>query len=110
MGKHKMRRCPSCNRNRPTFVIKKKKCDVCSVEVEREVNSALPQVLRWKDVKAKCRKLIQETDWALLPDIVADGEISKERQQKIRTYRKALRDIKNGPERNHAEIDWPPPP
>lgn len=110
MAKHKTKKCPNCKRIRPVFVIEKEKCDICRVETKRQEQAESPKVKSWKDIKAKCRKALRDTDWALASDVVEDGEITKKTQNRYRLYRKKIRAIKNGPETPAKNINWPKPP
>lgn len=58
----------------------------------------------WVLVRQKRDKLLQDSDWTQLPDVVMDAGL----QQQWKTYRQQLRDITAQPD--PFNIVWPTPP
>jgi hypothetical protein len=93
--------CPTCDRERPEFVIKDDKCDWCRAEDARETYR--PHEFDMSDLRAERDRRLTATDWTQLTDV------PEPTRNRWRPYRQALRDLPaNVPDL--AQVKWPQPP
>lgn len=87
---------------------------VFGIELAGKYRASTPITVRfcdleqcWEELRAERKRLLAETDWAVLPD----SPLSEEERQAYWTYRQALRDIPDS--QASATLDtivWPPKP
>jgi len=104
MAKHKIKKCPKCDRERPSFTIRKNGCDVCRTEKARESHSA---EVTPNDIKAKAKKLLAQTDY--WDNVSYRARKTKEQLAGRDQYRNTLRDITKSCD-NPSDVVFPKKP